>query len=178
MRFCELLETNTTGFELHIDLDGVLVDFVGGVQKVMADPQFDITDKKRRGDFWHHLKTIPRDQAIEIWANLEWAPGGRELWRYVSRFNPKILSSPGYTLRNIIETGKMKWIKDNLKPKPAGIIFTPDKHKHANQFGILIDDQQKNIVSWEERGGIGILYKTGDWRTAVNELQERFRFPK
>lgn len=159
-------------------MDGVLVDFVGGVQKAMNDPQHDMTQKEHRNNFWKFLQTIPREEAIAIWANFDWALGGKELWKYISRFDASILSSPGISSREIIETGKMQWIKKNLRPQPSHIIFSRNKGKHANQFGILIDDKKSNIDAWEANDGIGILYEIGNYKPAIRELQERFRFPK
>jgi len=163
MRFCELYEANTTGFEIYCDMDGVLVDFVGGVQKAMSDPQHDMTKKEHRNNFWKFLQMIPKEEAIAIWANFDWAPGGQELWKYISHFNPAILSAPGISSREIIEAGKIQWIKKNLNPKPSNIILSRNKGKHANQFGILIDDMKKNTDDWEANGGVGILYDTGNY---------------
>lgn len=178
MLTCELTEANTTGFEIYCDMDGVLVDFNNGVTKVMNDPEFDVLQKKHRANFWKLLNEIPEQEAIDIWANFEWVPGGKELWRYVSRFNPGILSSPGNIARDRVEKGKMLWIKKNLNPKPSKILFSVNKWKHAHQFGILIDDHDKHLIPWEEKGGVAIRYKTGDYKSAIQELQGRFGFPK
>ena len=177
MRANELFEA-PTGFQIYCDMDGVLVDFEGGVQKIMNNPNYNIDDKNQRKDFWKLMKTMPQEEAVELWATLDWAPGGQELWKYISRFHAAILSSPGYSLRPLIEAGKMKWIKKNLRPQPSSVILTPDKYKHANKFSILIDDMPKNIIPWEEKGGVGILYKTGNYKPAIKELQDRFGFPK
>lgn len=177
MRIMELFEAQT-GFQLYVDMDGVLVDFVGGASKMMGDPSFKLDSKSNKTEFWKMLHAMDPEELEMAWANFGWAPGGQEFWKFVSKFKPIILSSPGTNSREIIERGKSAWIKKNLNPSPAGVIFTKDKFKHSGKFNILIDDMNKNTIPWEEHGGNAILYKTGDSKSAIKELITRFGFPR
>ncbi len=175
MRAFELNET-TQSFQLFVDMDGVLVSFASGVKNVVGDSM--ATSEK--SDFWKILHNFPEKEVSEWWTNLEWAPGGKELWSYVSNFQPSILSAPDMNkkYREACEKGKAAWIKKNLRPQPAQMIFQVNKEKNAHKFAILIDDRTKNTVPWEATGGVAILHETGNAKKTIKELQERFGFPK
>lgn len=177
MRAFELHEANT-GFQLYVDMDGVLVDFVGGVKKFMKNPSYDMDSREHKKIFWAELNQMDPTDAEELWANLSWTRDGKILWKYVSKFNPIILSSPGTTSREIIEGGKAKWLTKNLNPSPAKIIFETEKWNYAGKYNILIDDSPKHTIAWEEHGGISIPYKEGNAKKTIKELQKRFRFPR
>ena len=175
MRAFELNEADT-GFQLFVDMDGVLVGFQSGVKNLLGSNMA----TSRAGDHWKILHNFPEEEVKEWWANLEWAPGGKELWSYVSNFHPSILSAPDMNkkYREACEKGKSAWIQKNLRPQPARMIFQRDKQKNAHQFAILIDDRTKNTVPWEAAGGVAILHETGNAKKTIKELQERFGFPK
>lgn len=175
MRAYELNE-DATGFELMIDMDGVLVGFQSGLKSLLGNSM--ATSEK--SDFWKILHSSPEEEVRAWWANLEWAPGGKELWSYVSNFQPSILSAPDMNkkYREACEKGKAEWIQKNLRPQPAQMIFQRDKQKNAHEFAILIDDRTKNTVPWEAAGGPAILHETGNAKKTIKELQERFGYPK
>ncbi len=167
----ELFEAHP-GFQLFVDLDGVLVDFEKGIRDLGYDP--------KKKDFWKVLHRMECDEAEKWWASLEWAPGGQELWNFIKKYRPIILSSPDERpkYRQACENGKVIWVNKHLKPKPGGIIITSDKWKHATKFGILIDDYKKKLIPWEEHGGAGIHYQIGNPTAAIKELIDRFGFPR
>ena len=175
MRAFELNEA-AQSFQLFVDMDGVLVGWDSGVKNLLGSNMTASQDK----DFWKTLHSFSEEEVREWWANLEWAPGGKELWSYVSKFNPSILSAPDQNkkYREACEKGKVDWIKKNLRPQPARMIFQVNKEKNAHKFAILIDDRTKNTVPWEAAGGTAILHETGNAKKTINELQERFGFPK
>jgi len=145
MRAFELNEA-TQSFQLFVDMDGVLVGFASGLKSVVGDSM--ATSEK--SDFWKILHSFPEEEVKEWWVNLGWAPGGKELWSYVSKFQPSILSAPDQNkkYREACEKGKAEWIKKNLRPQPARMIFQRDKQKNAHEFAILIDDRTKNRDSF------------------------------
>jgi len=101
--------------------------------------------------------------------NLKWQPRGKELWSYIQKFNPKILSRP-VDLQSVI--GKKKWVKDNLGLTGDNVQIRFDKNEFANQngkIGILIDDFQSNTIPFKESGGKAILYK--NTRQTIEELK-------
>jgi len=100
----------------------------------------------------------------EFWAMLPWMTGGPSLWQIIKDQNPVILSSPIY---DGSKRGKLRWVKNNLGPD-VKVILTSQKHKHAQEGDILIDDFKKYMKKWTAAGGIGILHK--DSRSTIAHL--------
>lgn len=102
------------------------------------------------------------------WENLEWHPGGKELWTFIEKYNPIILTS-GMGSRS--EAGKRIWCqrelglsgKDRVKVVPNKGVPT------GNKTGILIDDRTKPLGQFR---GIGIHYKPGQPGPAIEELKQ------
>jgi len=162
-------------YQIYCDMDGVLVDFVAGTveyitQKLQAGEAEELKEKIGRDYVTEediHVTSPNRNRDVrdymfkelenhaEFWENLPWMPGGKELWNFISQFNPYILSAPmGYGS----EIGKQAWIDKNLRPLPSKVFMSHDKFKWARSNHILIDDFTKNTIPWEEAGGIAILH--------------------
>ena len=136
---------------IFCDMDEVLVAFRSGAEKVIGMP-FPDADKEER---WNAI-----NQTKGFWANLNWMPGAKRLWDFISKYDTEILSA--YSNRDpSSRTGKLKWLSKNTKIKRGKInlVMRSDKQKYATTNGkpnILIDDYIKNINEWEAKGGIGI----------------------
>ena len=136
---------------IFCDMDEVLVAFRSGAEKVIGMP-FPDADKEER---WNAI-----NQAKGFWANLDWMPGAKRLWDFISRYDTEILSA--YSGRDpTSRVGKMKWLSKNTKIKrgKVNLVMRSDKQKYATTNGkpnILIDDYIKNINEWEAKGGIGV----------------------
>ena len=174
-------------YQIYCDMDGVLVDFVAGTVEY-------ITEQLQAGEAEELKEKIGRDYVTEedihysnpnknkhiraymfkelknhadFWENLPWMPGGKELWDFISQFNPYILTAPmGYGS----EIGKQAWIDKNLQPAPLKVFMSHDKFKWAAPNHILIDDFTKNTIPWEEAGGIAILHT--DSEVTIKKLEE------
>jgi len=135
---------------LFIDLDNTLTDFTKQLSKILGYP----VDKEFGNDpkIW---KAIDK-AGTKFWSTMAWLPGSRRLWDEISKFDPIILSSPSRHESSI--QGKKEWLRDNLPGVP--FIIEQEKEKYAAPDAILIDDREKNIKKWEEKGGIGILHKS------------------
>lgn len=122
-----------------------------GAEKAIGG-SFASADKEER---WNAI-----NQTKGFWANLEWMPGAKRLWDFISKYDTEILSA--YSGRDpTSRTGKLKWLSKNTKIKRGKInlVMRSDKQKYATTNGkpnILIDDYIKNINEWEAKGGIGI----------------------
>lgn len=147
--------------KLYVDLDGVLVNFEGGLDKILEEPynpeRFD-NDAKYRSMVW---KTISKYQenGHNFWEELNPMKDAQQLWDYVADFNPEILTATGLSKYNSGEQ-KIKWVKENVG---SGITVnlvekSRDKAKFASPKSVLIDDKEKSIDPWREAGGIGILH--------------------
>ncbi len=165
----EKLYNNTTMTEqnnvkpvVYLDMDGVIADFFGGVERLYGvdhwkqltsdktkDLRQDVIDRISGTDFFAHLpKFNTADTLIEM---IKKFTGGKY----------SILTSP---LRGDTENSgyyKKVWIGKNI-PKPDNIIVTGVKETYAVKNGvrnILIDDRPINIEKWQSKGGYGILYQ-------------------
>jgi len=154
----------TENTKIYLDMDGVLADFFTEYAKLAgitsgnyrdippakADPTL---DKMVGTDFFLRL---PKFSTADSLVNL--------VLKYVKAYN--ICSSPLRGDHKNSEHYKREWIKKHLNPKPAEIIITGQKERHAvNADGspnILIDDRGTNIVAWRARGGIGIKYQADE----------------
>jgi hypothetical protein len=141
--------------KLYVDMDGVLVDFEGGVRKHFGNSEkcSDFIKNMGSGEFWKRVSSIEN-----FWEDLEPIGDVENIWKSLNnRFQHiSILSSPSYSDPNCIP-GKNRWIDKHIGQQGLRL-FDNEKHKYACPKSILIDDSQKNISKWEESGGIGILF--------------------
>ena len=169
---------------IFCDLDGVLVDFNRGF-KNLEENSDKLTPKeydKEHGK--HSMWKIIDPEGEKFWIRLKWTKDGRELWDYLTRYKPIILSSPSRSKHSI--PGKMEWIKRNLgitqaKPTTSAsdwdpesrIILSSDKFKFArSKNDILIDDTRAKLDKWTAAGGTGIFHN--DATDTIRVLEEIF----
>lgn len=136
-------------YELYCDMDGVLVNFEKGYEDLTSK---NIKDQHIKGDedFWEPIKNA----GSKFWSNLEWMPDGKQLWNYIKKYNPELLTAPSREESSRI--GKQEWVDKHIPG--TSIIFKKAQNKKdlANPNTILIDDRKDNIDKWIEAGGIGI----------------------
>lgn len=154
-------------YNLYVDMDGVLVDFVKAFAEISDDPKAKHPEAyhKKYGDtFWDLLK----EQNIDFWKSMQWMSDGKKLWSYIKFKSPTILSTPVSGYQPCIQ-GKKSWVKQNLGN--IGTILSDQKFQYATENSILIDDMEKNITPWKAKGGIGILHKSAtDTITKLKEM--------
>jgi len=181
-----LLEGKDIPYQIYCDMDGVLVDLEAGLEEELAfadieddakeqafqvvnsgilwqtlqqDPEF----SKGAGAVFDILSKRPAGQREAFWANLPPKKDMKDLWNYISVYNPIILSAP-WTVDGVIDEacvrGKERWIRNSLSSQPKEIIITPDKKAHAAFNHILIDDMDKYLGPWRET--IPVALKVGD----------------
>ena len=135
--------------------------FRSGAEKVIGKP-FPDADKEER---WKAIS-----QTKGFWANLDWMPGAKRLWNFISKYDTEILSA--YSRRDgTTRTGKLKWLSKNTKIKRGKInlVMRSDKQKYAltNEIKRVIDDYIKNIKEWERR--VELAYTTPVWKISQIE---------
>ena len=165
----DLYEAIRLKYTIFCDMDGVLCDFDLGY-KDLTGKSTDEANTVGKSYFWKLFRENVSENEKEFWANLEWQPGGKELWGYIEQYKPNILSSPAIDFNlpqdqqlnpdfNQAIQGKKMWIAKNLS-NVGKEIFVPavQKSAFAKPNRILIDDMQKNIDAWNAAGGEAILH--------------------
>jgi hypothetical protein len=141
---------------IYCDMDGVLCDFAKGVQKITGK-SIDQWSYGSKTEKWAKVKATPK-----FWHTLPWEAGGRQLWSFISKHSPHILSA--YVEESFDPNcipGKTHWARVNLglsAPK-INLVKRVQKQLYAKVLGdpaILIDDYKKNVDQFTQRGGIGI----------------------
>ena len=145
------LREEETQYTIYCDMDGVLVDFDRGYQELtgMTTQQADAMG----GDtFWEPLTKA----GAKWWITLNWMSDGKQLWNYIKKYTPILLSAPSQ--QESSRLGKRVWVKRELPDVKLILRPASQKQQYASPTSILIDDRQKNIEQWEAAGGIGILH--------------------
>lgn len=170
-------------YNIYCDMDGVLTNFekqfftklkeVGPDYYSLKDisniskPK-DFEDQFGTKEFWNFIdNTI----GLSFWSTMEWMPGGKELWDFISPYNPQILTSP--SKHNTSRLGKNLWVRDHIDPKPNVIFaYSSDKQRYSNQYSILIDDKKSNIDQWAAKGGTALRCVYGNINPVIDELKQ------
>ncbi len=149
---------------VYLDMDGVLADFFGGVEKMYGVEHW----KQLTNDKTKDLKkeVIDRITGTDFFATLPKFQSADALIDMVQEFTGGKFSINTSPLRGDNEnSGKYKkvWISNNIE-QPDEIIVTGRKETYAKDKGtgtpnILIDDRPINIQRWQGAGGYGILYQ-------------------
>jgi len=142
---------------VFIDMDGVIVDFVGGLEEwynidLSHHDQFNFDYEKigmTADEFWGGLTD-------KFWVDLPFTPWAYELLQYLKQYKPILLSSPA----RYNAGGKQKWIARNLPEyfHSHRYILGHRKWAAAGPGKILIDDHDKNCLEWAEHGGWPVLF--------------------
>jgi hypothetical protein len=168
---------------IYCDMDGVLVDFDEGYKELtgMSTHHADAQGKK---EFWKAFRQglIDKDITEEsYWANLDWMPDGKQLWDYISPYNPYVLTAPAVNFdfpeelrysRDYNESikGKLDWGQRLSGMKKMYFRSASRKADFAGPGKILIDDRKDTINAWNANGGIGILHTSA--ANTIKQLEE------
>jgi hypothetical protein len=156
------LNEKVMDYKIYCDMDGVLVDFESGYEKLTG---IDLRGEFQKGDdFWDPISKA----GVGFWAGLKWMPGGQELWAYLKPYDPVLLSAPSREESSRI--GKAVWVKHKIPGTKLILRYAKQKQELATPESILIDDRQVNIDQWEAAGGIGILHTSTD--NTISQLKE------
>lgn len=156
-------------YKIYCDMDGVLVDFKKGYQNLTGEKAGAPKIGKEREEFWKGFKVSLADKQMtetQYWAGLPWMSDGKQLWNYIKKHSPTILSAPSHSDESKI--GKKIWIKREIGNIPT--ILSYEKGKYAHQNGVLIDDRKDFIDKWVNGGGIGILHTSTS--NTIKELKK------
>jgi hypothetical protein len=160
----EIFEATTTKdkeYKIYCDMDGVLVDFDKGYKDLTGTEASFSTDPKQ---FWEPIQKA----GAAFWIKLKWMPDGKQLWSYIQKYNPELLSAPSRDESSKI--GKFVWVKRNIPGTKLILRSADKKQEFAKPNTILIDDRADNIQRWKDAGGVGIHHtSTAD---TIKQLQD------
>ena len=158
MRLKRYIINESNQYTIYMDLDGVVVDFLKGISDIIG------IQLKNFNDWGKHKKEgwkLVSDKGSGFWSDLEWLRDGKQLWTYIKKYSPSILSAYPVNKNNMDYAikGKNEWISNNLNGYGnVNLVKGIEKQNYATPTSILIDDSQRNIKQWESKGGIGILH--------------------
>ena len=182
----DLYET-IRSYSIYCDMDGVLCNFDQGYAN-LTDMSTQEANAIGKSYFWKLFREKLKEKNIkekDFWANLEWQPGGEDLWKHIKQYTPNILSAPAVDFSlpsdqqlspdyNEAIQGKKEWIAKNLSGVGEEIFVpAPQKATYAGPKNILIDDMKKNTDAWRANGGKAILH-TSSLET-LKTLKEKYK---
>jgi nicotinamide mononucleotide adenylyltransferase len=157
----EAAKTENKEYKIYCDMDGVLVDFDKGYKDLTGTEASFSTDPKQ---FWEPIQKA----GAAFWIKLKWMPDGKQLWNYIQKYNPELLSAPSRDESSKI--GKFVWVKRNMPETKLILRAAEQKQQFAKPNAILIDDRADNIQRWKDAGGVGIHHtSTAD---TIKQLQD------
>lgn len=150
--------------KIACDLDGVLVDFAGGVIRAAGEDPAGMTQEEKENflqrfstkELW---RTVGRVE--DFWVSLDWTEDGPILWDYIAPYHPFILS--GVSMDKKCASQKRIWCARELGDHVEVVTcFAREKQNYANPQTLLIDDKEKNCQQWAAKGGPFILHRNAE----------------
>jgi len=148
-------------YKVYVDLDGVLVDFDKFAREATGVcPMKASTEPGLKSKFWAGVDRYMRS-GKPFFSAMSPMPDAMELWNYVKKFDPEILTATGHVQTQTVLKEKPEWVRKHLGDhiKVNMVAKSSEKAKFAGPNVILIDDRRKSIDPWVAAGGIGILHK-------------------
>jgi len=165
---------------VYIDMDGVIADFFGGVEKLYGVGHWKELNADNKLDLKQEV--INRISGTDFFATLPKFESSGELISMVKEFTGGNFSINTSPLRGDNENSakyKKLWIQNNIE-QPDEIVITGRKESYAKDKAsgtpnILIDDRPVNIQRWQGAGGYGILYQANrDSLTKVKQALDQY----
>ena len=154
-------------FRMILDMDEVMVDFVGGALRAhgwtrkrlyAAWPPGEWDMAAPMGltleEFWAPLTAAGEN----FWTGLEPHPWLPRLLALVEGLTKDwyIVSSPSQC--SSCHAGKARWLKTRFGPHFDRFAITPHKHLFANPDTLLIDDRDETVRRFTDYGGVGLVF--------------------
>ena len=158
-------------------MDGVQADFFTAWARLHNKDRYkDIGDQEAREISIADMAAKGPEFVEDFFTNLEPLPGGTKLvaWLKDNGIPFTILSAPLRDQRSASVRGKRAWLDQHNPGTSETAKFDGNKERYAITGGranLLIDDHKKYIGRWEERGGIGILYRDNQIDNVIDQLK-------
>lgn len=157
-----------TDHHILLDMDGVLSNFIGGVERLFDVDMSGLTTWNIRKalnalperepitaeQFWETIQSNPR-----FWADLEPYPWARDVVNWAlekTKGNMTIVTSPDMAVSTYSQ--KAYWVNRHFPSLMRKLFIGPEKHLMAKPKHILIDDSDSNVEKFIKHGGIGVTF--------------------
>jgi hypothetical protein len=159
-------EKPTQEYSVFCDMDGVLTNFEKRFTSLNPEKLSPAQYQTKYGieKFWNF---IDEENGVKFWVGMQWMKDGKELWEYIKKYNPTLLSAP--SRNNESRLGKRLWVKNNLPGVKLILASADKKQNYSGRNKVLIDDRPDNIQQWRAQGGIGILHTNTE--NTIKQLQ-------
>ena len=151
-------------YKIFCDMDGVLCDFDRRFDQFAGIKPKEYESRFGTKKFWEIIDKV----GAQYWSKMPWMPDGKELWSYISKYKPVLLSAPSKDPSS--RYGKHLWVNENLPGTKLILAKREKKRNYSGKNRILIDDRPDNINEWVYEGGIGILHTST--QQTINDLKE------
>lgn len=158
-----------------IDMDGVLVDFVGGAAKFLEISNYtwkpgiyDICQmfNMKSELMWSRLA------GFNFWSNLKKTDFADDLMKMLNS-EKFIITSPTYAVQSL--AGKAHWIATNYPMLKRSYLIGPCKQYCARPDICLVDDSDSNVNCFRACGGKAILVPQM-WNSAYEHIDRRLEY--
>lgn len=148
-------------------MDGVIVDFVKGTNKIFNELKLEpyddkryAVDKKYKAKLWKTISQYQKNNGEIFWKNMPKMQDADELLSFLKDYSTEILTATGRH-NTAAANQKREWVKDHVGTniKVNVVNKAEEKRQYAKSNHILIDDRTEAINPWIDAGGIGILHK-------------------
>lgn len=147
----------------YLDMDGVLVDFVGACERLFG---FDRWKVVIPGEFYIHkwlkcdrdwLWKEVQDAGHNMWAHAEPCPWMGELLLFLHRTFEQVVVVTHSQDWPGCYSGKWEWLKKHY-PGSGQPVFIKEKWRLAAPGCVLVDDFDGNVGDWVAHGGHAALF--------------------
>lgn len=152
---------------LYLDMDGVVANFKKAMYKISPDDFDDI-----------NFRNAVRDN--KIFEDLELLPNAKKLLDFVASLKDVrvemltsvgIANDPVHKARVIAQ--KTKWLRVKGIPYKANFVERMTlKGRYATPYSILVDDTVRAVSSFNNAGGIGVLYDDDDADACIDKIKK------
>lgn len=150
---CDDCRKPVQSVDIYVDLDGVLADFELRLFELYGVRVHEIEDS----ELWGYVTEYDADN--EWFFDLPMMADAQELWDYVKKYNPRILTATGRAGDRAADQ-KKRWVAKHLGIPAERVIAvrrSEVKGEYASPGAILIDDNlNRSIKAWTDNCGIGI----------------------
>jgi hypothetical protein len=146
-----------------LDMDGVLCDFFGGVNRLFGVPSWPYPYPVGDWDWYAHFPypKKPVDLAphmnFEFHRDLDWTPDGEEILaaaaHLVGADNVWLVTAPWHTPG--CRDGKAAWVERHCPVLLPRLVVTSSKVVASHPGWLLLDDSDKNCAAYEAKANGG-----------------------